>query len=183
MVRHGQHSEETKQRIAENHKGRTSNICVAVFGKRRSELNPDEERRFKQLAKTTTYYRRHGDNVVNMREYKQQRKRDVINALELEPSCQRCGYDKYIGALDFHHKNPEDKTANVLTLPLSHAIEEAKKCMLICANCHRETHAEDNAPKATGRPRKVDPLLEVYMRASGCTEEQVQNALSGRRAA
>lgn len=56
--------------------------------------------------------------------------------------CQRCGYDKYIGALDFHHK--DEKTFGIsrrgLTRSLTRLREEIKKCILVCANCHREIH-------------------------------------------
>jgi len=64
--------------------------------------------------------------------------------------CSRCGYDKSIYALDFHHTQP-DKEAQVSALifraaagseaQLRAALAEAKKCVLLCANCHREEHA------------------------------------------
>ena len=55
--------------------------------------------------------------------------------------CERCGYDKCMGALDFHHKNPEEKE-----FILAHASgwekmkEELGKCTLLCKNCHYELH-------------------------------------------
>ena len=57
--------------------------------------------------------------------------------------CQRCGYDTYLGALDFHHINPNEKdfTIGNRDYKLIDCINEAKKCVLICANCHREIHA------------------------------------------
>lgn len=56
--------------------------------------------------------------------------------------CQICGYDKCITALEFHHINPELKD---ITLSSSiHSWEktknEIKKCICVCANCHREIH-------------------------------------------
>lgn len=58
-------------------------------------------------------------------------------------SCQLCGYDKTIQALEFHHINPDEKTM-VLNHECSgnylRKVEEMKKCALICANCHREVH-------------------------------------------
>lgn len=58
--------------------------------------------------------------------------------------CELCGYDKYIGALEFHHKNPEEKDfgiGNLKSYKLTDIIKlELDKCMLLCANCHRETH-------------------------------------------
>ena len=58
--------------------------------------------------------------------------------------CQRCGYDKYIGALEFHHKDPTQKDMGIAGSGKKWETikEEVEKCMLLCANCHREIHAE-----------------------------------------
>lgn len=58
--------------------------------------------------------------------------------------CQRCGYNKSVCALEFHHKDPKDKRFGLAfggwTRAYSEALKEAEKCILICANCHREEH-------------------------------------------
>ena len=58
--------------------------------------------------------------------------------------CQVCGYDKYIGALDFHHLNPNEKDftiAHVRQYKFDNIIKsELDKCLLVCSNCHREIH-------------------------------------------
>ena len=58
--------------------------------------------------------------------------------------CQICGYDKYYGALEFHHIKSKDKSINHQSLT-QHSkeliLEELKKCILVCSNCHREIHA------------------------------------------
>ena len=58
--------------------------------------------------------------------------------------CERCGYNKCISALEFHHLDPTTKETKNLgtTQALSKQIEEADKCILVCANCHREIHHE-----------------------------------------
>lgn len=57
--------------------------------------------------------------------------------------CQRCGYNAYLGALDFHHINSDEKdfTVGNRDFKLKECIEEIKKCVMICSNCHRELHA------------------------------------------
>lgn len=59
--------------------------------------------------------------------------------------CKICSYSKCLSALEFHHLNPKTKKGQVrdvlLRNGLDAAIKEAKKCVLICSNCHRETHA------------------------------------------
>ena len=59
--------------------------------------------------------------------------------------CQICGYNKCESALEFHHINPEIKEfgigENGLTRSISKNKNEVDKCILVCANCHREIHA------------------------------------------
>lgn len=57
--------------------------------------------------------------------------------------CLRCGYDTCTQALDFHHINPAQKDTIVSSaaITIEKAIEESKKCILICSNCHKEFHA------------------------------------------
>lgn len=59
--------------------------------------------------------------------------------------CSMCGYDKYNGALEFHHSDPKSKDFPIASSRLSRfskKIEkELDKCVLLCSNCHREEHA------------------------------------------
>lgn len=61
---------------------------------------------------------------------------------ELGGKCFNCGYNKYIGALHFHHLNPETKefaiSAKGFTRSLISLRKEAQKCIVLCANCHAE---------------------------------------------
>ncbi len=56
--------------------------------------------------------------------------------------CIRCGYDKCIKALEFHHINPKEKEFTISNdcFKLAEAIKESKKCILMCSNCHKEFH-------------------------------------------
>ena len=55
--------------------------------------------------------------------------------------CEHCGYDKYRGALEFHHRDPTQKDPTGLrAYKLSRLFAEVDKCVLLCANCHREEH-------------------------------------------
>jgi len=59
--------------------------------------------------------------------------------------CQICGYNKSTSALEFHHVNPDEKenafgefrANNKRWLLL---IEELRKCVMLCSNCHKEIH-------------------------------------------
>lgn len=54
--------------------------------------------------------------------------------------CQRCGYDTFVAALEFHHVYPEDKQHSPSLVITSGDFEktwlELDKCCLLCANCH-----------------------------------------------
>ena len=72
------------------------------------------------------------------------RKKDLVSVLG--GKCCICGFDAYIEALDFHHIDPTTKNfglgaSNAVTKALDKQLEEAKKCVLLCANCHRGVHA------------------------------------------
>lgn len=57
--------------------------------------------------------------------------------------CQECGYERYYGALEFHHRDPSIKDMDWNKMRLrkwSLVIEELDKCDLLCSNCHREKH-------------------------------------------
>lgn len=62
--------------------------------------------------------------------------------------CEKCGYDKNMAALEFHHINPDEKEFQIDMRHFSNnSLEklqtELDKCILLCANCHREEHNED----------------------------------------
>jgi len=58
--------------------------------------------------------------------------------------CAHCGYDRYIGSLEFHHIDPEIKEFNLAhfrSTSFEKVKDELDKCLLLCSNCHREEHA------------------------------------------
>ena len=57
--------------------------------------------------------------------------------------CEKCGYDKCVQALAFHHVDPKQKEfqiSNFLTKKWDVLKKELDKCMLVCANCNIEIH-------------------------------------------
>ena len=60
--------------------------------------------------------------------------------------CQCCGYGKCNKALAFHHIDPDKKDlgfGETRANPKAWAkiVEELRKCILVCHNCHSEIHA------------------------------------------
>lgn len=73
---------------------------------------------------------------------KQKVKRILVN--EAGGRCRVCGYDRWIGSLVFHHVDPSQKRfqlSSAVGKSLAAFREEAKKCVLVCANCHGEIEA------------------------------------------
>jgi len=58
--------------------------------------------------------------------------------------CAACGYSRCTSALQFHHVDPSTKAFNVnpsTGKALAKYLEEARKCVLVCATCHVEIEA------------------------------------------
>jgi len=77
---------------------------------------------------------------------KYQQNKDIVGAMKAEKGCAKCG-DKRAYVLDFHHKNPETKINTIARMTSNHynainkeLLEEIEKCIVLCANCHREWH-------------------------------------------
>jgi hypothetical protein len=76
-----------------------------------------------------------------------QRRRDKLKILAVAykgGSCSLCGYNKCIRALEFHHTDPTQKDFGISAKGITRSFEKMKveldKCILVCANCHREIH-------------------------------------------
>jgi hypothetical protein len=64
--------------------------------------------------------------------------------------CTKCEQN-HPAALDFHHIDPSEKE-NLVSKLVSNgcfaaAMEEVQKCIVLCANCHRIHHYEENSAK------------------------------------
>jgi len=96
---------------------------------------------------TTEFRRRRGGGYRCARcqaEAVTKRRRRVKELLVAEAggACVLCGYDRWIGALEFHHLDPAEKRFALshrgVARSIARARAEASKCVLVCANCHAE---------------------------------------------
>lgn len=82
-------------------------------------------------------------NKKSVSDYRRRAKEYALKAFK--EKCGICGYDKCPQALEFHHLNPEEKdfglSSKGVTRAWSKVSEELKKCVCLCANCHREVHS------------------------------------------
>lgn len=76
-------------------------------------------------------------------------------------ACVLCGYDRCPGALGFHHLDPSAKRMHVSAdgngVALDTLRAEARKCVLVCANCHAEIERGMSAAPATVPPAETPP--------------------------
>lgn len=92
--------------------------------------------------------------AINKATYQRQKKQRLDRKYDLVKikggCCGQCGYNKCMQALEMHHVNPEEKEfpINALTIikyTWEKILKEAEKCILLCANCHRELHHPDDS--------------------------------------
>jgi transposase-like protein len=132
------------------------------------ERRARREARAAGRATAVAHCRHHGESVfvleargyyrcIRCRSAAVSKRRRVVKArlvLEAGGRCQLCGYDRYMGALQFHHLDPAAKEFSVSYQGMSPSINrlraEAGKCILLCSNCHAEV--EGNYIPLSGSP-------------------------------
>lgn len=75
---------------------------------------------------------------------KYQERKGAIGDVKGSIGCAKCG-DVRSYVLDFHHKDPSIKDANIARMTsnknrLEDIQKEIDKCVVLCSNCHREFH-------------------------------------------
>lgn len=86
-------------------------------------------------------------------------KREMVDYLG--GKCSICGYKKCLRALNFHHKNKQEKKLTIgekQGKPLRKIKDEIDKCELLCANCHQEKHYSITQPKVIHSPSTTSPI-------------------------
>ena len=75
------------------------------------------------------------------------KRRKQIRKMSIEykgSRCAICRYNKCVQALEFHHRNPSKKDFGISAKGYTRSWQKVKneldKCILLCANCHREVH-------------------------------------------
>ena len=75
---------------------------------------------------------------------KYQEKKTTVQDLKSQCKCAKCGESRgYV--LDYHHINPKEKEQTIARMTsnyysLDNIYDEINKCIVLCANCHREFH-------------------------------------------
>jgi hypothetical protein len=96
-----------------------------------------------------------------------------ILILEAGDSCQSCGYRRLRANLHFHHLDPALKEFEISSSngkSLARFRKEARKCVLVCANCHGEIEAG---------LRRAPPTMDERVHAFQCEPLQLSDLLRG----
>ncbi len=106
-----------------------------------SKIYPAYKKTYR-MRKTDAYV----NDYVNHRErHLSDRHKYLDSRLELlwslKTPCVKCGEDRKC-SIHFHHIDPNEKTVNLShgSMGKARMLEEAKKCVCLCANCHEEFH-------------------------------------------
>lgn len=102
--------------------------------------------RVKYKRKLVEYSEEKKEELREKRRSYNKNKRKKFAEYKVKLGCKFCGYSKCSSALDFHHMSKESKIVDVSRLYNSKwdiFIYEAKKCIVICRNCHAELHYKE----------------------------------------
>ena len=72
-----------------------------------------------------------------------------VQQYKLSVGCARCGYNRCAQALDIHHPSGKDGKRDGISQLCRRGVrwetiyQALEQCEVICANCHREEHADD----------------------------------------
>ena len=109
--------------------------------------DPDDPRKKQVALRSSAKYYANNKKKVLQATYKNKREyRAKWIAFKATLKCAFCG-ENHPATLDFHHSDRTKKDNEVSTYTRQHqyarAMEEVKKCIVLCANCHRILHYKE----------------------------------------
>ena len=157
------HTEQYRLRVQSRHQSRKQSRLCIICGNP-SKTNSDGTFQI-YCEKHTEQYRL----KANFRH--QARKRDAIDYKG--GKCIKCDYDKSQVAMDFHHRDPNQKDKKwsyLRTRPIEKLKDELDKCDLVCKNCHRKLHFRDLKRKGDQRSRDKKQACLDYKKTDRCSK-------------
>jgi hypothetical protein len=109
-----------------------------------------EVRKSKGAGYSKKYYEANKGKALIANAVTRKKRRTEFQQWKATLSCAHCGFS-HVAALDFHHTDANAKEGIVSELVRSGQFKKAKaevqKCIVLCANCHRIHHYEENTVK------------------------------------
>jgi len=114
----------------------------------------------KQKTYASTYYQNNKDKVLATTKASVKKYKEQWRSFKATLSCVKCGQN-HPATLDFHHIDSSTKEASVNKLikyrAFKRAMEEVKKCVVLCANCHRIHHHDERENKKAKKKGAAAP--------------------------
>lgn len=116
---------------------------IREYVKKWKKNNPEKVREQRRQHR-----KRYRERENKLRKLRLKKIHEWINNYKLSKGCAICGYNKCAEALDFHHTG--DKDIGIARLinkdkSIEKIKKEIDKCVIRCANCHRELHAKEKS--------------------------------------
>lgn len=107
-------------------------------------IDREKQRLYKQRW-NKEFYRKNRKQEIARVARRKAALRDWLNKYRTSIACHKCG-ENHPACLDFHHKDPAAKDFSVGDMKAmgwskDRLLVEIKKCVVVCANCHRKIHA------------------------------------------
>ena len=114
---------------------------------------PYKDKTVKQIKQKTyanTYYQNNKAKVLATTKASVKKYKEQWRSFKATLACVKCGQN-HPATFDFHHVDSNTKEASVNKLikyrAFKRAMEEVKKCIVLCANCHRIHHHDERENK------------------------------------
>jgi len=111
-------------------------------------LKDKEKQRERNREYQKKHYQQKKEYYKNKAKESKKRVKEKFDEYKKTLSCKICG-ENHPATLDFHHKNPEEKEI-IISQAVGRSwgweslVREIEKCDILCANCHRKLHYEEN---------------------------------------
>jgi hypothetical protein len=113
----------------------------------------------KQKAYVNTYYEKNKATVIAASAASAKAYKDQWRSFKATLSCVQCGQN-HPATFDFHHVDSSTKEESVNKLiknrAFKRAMEEVKKCVVLCANCHRIHHHNERQNKKAKKKKGAE---------------------------
>ncbi len=102
----------------------------------------------KQKIYSRKHYEKNRETIIAKNVKTKQDLRKKLNNYKKTLKCEICNENRWY-CLDFHHKDPNNKTYAVSNCICRHGfswnriMEEIEKCQILCRNCHAEIHHKE----------------------------------------
>ena len=117
---------------------------------------------FRRLGSATRY--RCAQCAVETVSSRRRRVKEILVA-EAGGRCAACGYADFVAVLQFHHVDPATKRFHLgregVTRSLERARAEARKCVVLCPNCHAEVELGVRELPVTSESSPAQPVSWV----------------------